>query len=314
MYYHGNAKTNVNQREAMQKEIRSARELARKYEVSPVTCNKWKKAKGTEDRSCAPHTVHYAVPPEFWKIIGQVRKKTHMALDDLFLALSPYIPNLTRTNCYRVLTYLKLNQLTDQQKKKYREFKKYPPGFLHMDVFYLPKINGKRYYCFLAVDRSTRMVFLELYERKSKEEAADFLIKCLNFFPFRVYTILTDNGREFTMKGGKPYGKTVRREHLFELACRIFGIEHRRTKPARPRTNGMAERMVGTTKDHTSKINRYFSGEEAKADIKQFQIAHNFNRRLKQLNFKTPYQVAMDWYVKEPNMFIFNPNELLTRW
>lgn len=314
MYYHRNAKTNVNQREAMQGEIKAARELSEKYEVSHVTCNKWKNSDHTEDKSCAPHTIHYAVPKEFWKIVGQVRKKTKMPLDDLFLALQPYVPNLTRTNCYRILTYLKLNKLTSKQKKESKQFKKYKPGFLHMDVFYLPKINGKRYYCFLAVDRSTRIVFLEIYERKGKEEAADFLFKCLGFFPFRIYTILTDNGREFTMKGGKPYGKTVRREHLFELACQIFGIEHRKTKPAHPWTNGMAERMVGTTKDHTCKLNRYFSGEEAKADIKQFQIAHNFNRRLKQLNFRTPYQVTMEWYVKEPNMFIFNPNELLTRW
>ena len=117
-----------------------------------------------------------------------------------------------------------MNRLSEKEKRKAKKFRMYKPGYLHIDVFYLPKIREKRYYCFLAIDRSTRMVFLELYEHKGKEESADFLVKCLNFFPFRIYCILTDNGREFTLRN-----------------------------------------------------------------------------------------VTMEWFIKEPNMFIFNPNELLTR-
>jgi transposase-like protein len=313
MHYHRNAKTNVNQRAIIKKSLESARKLSRKYEVSHVTCNKWKKAEFAEDKRSTPHTIHYAVPKEFWKIIKRVRQKALMPLDDLFLAMQPYIPNLNRTNCYRVLTYLKLNKLSEKEKRKSRKFKMYKPGYLHIDVFYLPKINKKRYYCFLAIDRATRMVFLELYERKGKEESADFLFKCLSFFPFRIYTILTDNGREFTMRGAKPFGKEIKNEHLFELACKIFGIEHRKTKVRHPWTNGMAEKMVDITKDHTTRINHYKNSDEALADIKRFQIVHNFQRRLKALNFKSPYEVTMEWFIKEPNMFIFNPNELLTR-
>jgi transposase-like protein len=209
---------------------------------------------------------------------------------------------------------LKLNKLTEKEKQKSKKFKLYKPGYLHVDVFYLPKINKKRYYCFLAIDRATRMVFLKIYERKGKEEAADFLINCLNHFPFRVYCILTDNGREFTMQGAKPYGKNPKSEHLFELSCRMFGIDHRKTKPKHPWTNGMAERMVRTTKEYTTKITRYNTIEEAIADMERFRFAHNFHRRLKVLNCKTPYEVTMEWFLKEPEIFIFNPNELLTRW
>lgn len=313
MHYHRNAKTNVNQRAVMQESLESARKLAKKYEVSHVTCNKWKKSEQVGDKKSTPHTIHYAVPKEFWKIIKQVRKKAMMPLDDLFLALEPYIPNLNRTNCYRILTYLQLNKLSNQEKRKARKFKMYKPGYLHIDVFYLPKINKKRYYCFLAVDRSTRMVFLEIYEHKGKEEAADFFVKCLGYFPFRIYTILTDNGREFTLRNAKPFGGKPRDKHLFELACEIFGVEHRKTKVKHPWTNGMAERMVRTTKEHTTQITTYKNPEEALADIKRFQILHNFQRRLKALNFKSPYEVTMEWFIKDPTMFIFNPNELLTR-
>ena len=44
--------------------------------------------------------------------------------------------------------------------------------------------------------------------------------------------MLTDRGSCFTADG-------------FEKACRDLGIEHRKTKPYTPRTNGMVERFNG---------------------------------------------------------------------
>jgi len=121
------------------------------------------------------------------------------------------------------------------------------------------------------------------------------------------------NGREFTMRGAKPFGKKLKGEHLFEMACEILGVKHRKTKVKHPWTNDMAEKMVDIVKDHTVRLNRYKNSDEALADIKRFQIVHNFRRRLKALNFKSPYEVTVEWFVKEPDIFIFNPNELLTR-
>ena len=44
--------------------------------------------------------------------------------------------------------------------------------------------------------------------------------------------MLTDRGSCFTAEG-------------FEAACRRLGVEHRKTRPYTPRTNGMAERFDG---------------------------------------------------------------------
>jgi transposase InsO family protein len=44
--------------------------------------------------------------------------------------------------------------------------------------------------------------------------------------------VLTDRGSCFTAEG-------------FETACRRLGVEHRKTQPDTPRTNGMAERFNG---------------------------------------------------------------------
>lgn len=312
MHYHRNAKTNVNQREAIKESQESARELAKAYKVSHVTCAKWKKTKHVEDKSHKPETIHYTVPQEFWRIIKKARENTKLPLDDLLFQLVNYVPNLKRGNLYRILLHYKLNRLTEKEKKEFKKFKKYPPGYLHIGCFYLPKINGKRQYCYLAVDRATRMIFLRVYPRKNKEAAADFLVQALGFYPFRINIILTDNGREFTNLNQKAFGRVGKSLVPFELICELAGIDYRRTKCKHPWTNGMAERMVRTVKDHTTKLEKYETPEEAAISVMQFQDIHNFKSRLKALNFKSPYQVTMEWFLKDPKLFIKNPNELLT--
>jgi len=312
MHYHRNAKTNVNQRVEMKNSLKPARELAERYLVSHVTCAKWKKSDNAEDKSHAPHLIHYAVPREFWEIVRRVRVKFKLPLDDLLAALTDYVPSLKRSNCYRILLHYKLNQLSEKEKREIKKFAKYPPGFLHIDCFYLPKVNGKRMYVYLAIDRATRMIFLRAYDCKGKEEAADFLVQALAFYPFRIHTILTDNGREFAMRGQQSFGRKSTKGVLFEIICELSGIEHRKTKSRHPWTNGMAERGVRTVKDHTVKLEKYDDLESMVISIYHFQDIHNFQRRLKALNFRTPYQITMDWYFKEPKMFIKNPNEMLT--
>lgn len=313
MHYHRNAKTNVCQRQAIQESVESSRNLAETYHVSHVTAAKWKKSDHTEDKSHRPDLIHYAVPQEFWKLIRKVRENAKLPLDDLLVQLADYVPNLRRGNLYRILLHYKLNKLTEKERREIKQFKKYPPGYLHIDCFYLPKINGIRWYCYLAVDRATRLLFLRVYPRKNKEVAADFLVQALGFYPFKIHTILTDNGGEFTNQGKQGfYGRKLESSVPFELICELAGIDYRRTKFKHPWTNGMAERMVRTVKENTIKLERYETPEEATIDIAQFEVTHNFRSRLKALEFKTPYQTTLEWFIKEPKLFLKNPNELLT--
>jgi len=312
MRYHRNAKTNINQRKAIKESQESTRDLAKTYRVSHVTCAKWKKRSASGDASHTPNQIHYAVPKPFWKIIRNVRKKALLPLDDLLASLADYIPALNRSNCYRILRYYRLNHLSDKEKRQIRKFANYPPGYLHIDCFYLPRLKGERYYVYLAIDRATRLIFLRVYPRKNQEAAADFLIQALAFFPCRIHHILTDNGREFAMKGRSSFGRKAKQEVLFEIICELAGIKHRKTKAKHPWTNGMVERMVRTVKEHTVRLERYESAEMMIIDILHFQDTHNFQRRLKALNFKTPFQATMEWFVKEPKLFLKNPSKLLT--
>lgn len=312
MQYHRNAKTNINQRKIIKESGQSARKLAESFFISHVTAAKWKKVDHLEDKSHKPNVIHYAVPKEFWKLIKKVRQFAKLPIDDLLLQLSNYVPNLKRGNLYRILLHYRMNRLTEKEKRQLKKFRHYPPGYLHIDCFYLPKINKERWYVYLAIDRATRLLFLRVYSRKDKYSAADFLAQAMGFYPFRIHTILTDNGREFTNLGQRTFGRKGKNPVPFELICELAGIDYRRTKFRHPWTNGMAERAVKEIKDNTVNLERYVSLEDMTIEILHYQDIHNFRCRLRMLGYKTPYQATMDWFVKEQKLFLKHPNELLT--
>lgn len=312
MQYHRNAKTNIEQRQIIKESKESTRELGNRFLVSHVTIAKWRKAEHLEDKSSRPKTIHYALSKAECKIIVKVRKRGLFSLDDLYLSLKPYLGRLNRTNCYRTLVRYCLNRLSEREKREKKKFANYLPGFLHIDVFYLPKIGKKRYYCFLAIDRTTKLVFLEVYPRKTQYEAADFLVKCLEFFPYRIHRILTDNGREFSLKRFRNRYRKAKSEALFDLICQWLEISHKVTKVKHPWTNGQAESMIKVVKNQTVKIHHYQTPEEAIRDLKRYQDTHNYYRKLKALQGKTPYQITCQWFEKKPEIFLRNPT-LLTK-
>ena len=103
--------------------------------------------------------------------------------------------------------------------------------------------EDKRRYVFVAIDRATRWVFIDIKQHKTAASAKAFLAAVRKAAAFRIHTILTDNGKEFT---DRLFGSRTRQptgEHEFDQPCQAPGIEHRLTKPRTPKTNGMVERF-----------------------------------------------------------------------
>jgi transposase-like protein len=106
-----------------------------------------------------------------------------------------------------------------------------PAGFIHIDVKYLPPLGRRRSYAYVAIDRATRFVYLEILPDRRAATAAAFLDRFLDRFPFEVHTILTDNGSEFTDrfavdKKAKPQDRPSG-DHLFDRVCAARAITHR---------------------------------------------------------------------------------------
>lgn len=322
MHYHCNATTNQKQRTRIRMSQKTCRTLAQEMAVSVGTVHRWKQRDCPEDRSCARKTVGYAFDENESALILSLRQKG-LALDDLTDAVQVVLTEARRATIHRLLARHGVSRLPQKgqqesgqgqgpENDKHGQFKDYPPGFLHIDCFYLPKLGGVKRYCFVAIDRATRLVYLAVYERKDKEAATDFLKRCLAFFPFTVSKILTDNGREFTLHGFKNrYGSKVETVHPFDAVCEALGIEHRLTQPYTPKTNGMVERMNGLTKEATTKVHRYETAEQMREDLRGWFVRYNFCRRHRRIGNKTPYEACLAWFAKQPELFLKEPTALL---
>jgi transposase-like protein len=309
--YHSNAKTNQYLREIIQKSNLTNIELAKKYDANVKTISKWKHRDFTKDKSSRPNKIHYALSPLEKEIIRVIRTLTWMSLDDLTDTVTKIIPNANRSNIQRTLKAFNMNRVPQEQKEKAKKFKEYEPGYLHIDVTYLPKFEGKKYYLFVAIDRATRLLYYKVYENKSSENAVDFLKECKEYFPFYLTHILTDNGLEFTDKWAKGKGKASG-NHKFDIECKENNIEHRLTAPYTPQTNGMVERINGTIKNATIKAEDYDNINDVKKDLSKFLIFYNFNRRhgslRKELKVRTPFDAVQSWFKTKPEIFKISPD------
>lgn len=60
--------------------------------------------------------------------------------------------------------------------------------------------NNKHLYQWTAIDKCTRMRFVYGFEEHTPENSVRFLLMVIKAFPFKIKTIQTDNGTEFTYK------------------------------------------------------------------------------------------------------------------
>lgn len=308
--YHSNAKTNHHIRSNIQSSSLRNKELSMQYNVHINTVSKWKNRKSTKDKSSRPNTIHYSLTELEKSLIQSVRRSTWMPLEDVVEIVGSCIPKANKSNVYRTFKECNINQVPEEKREEAKKFKEYDPGYLHIDVTYLPKFDQK-YYLFVAIDRATRLIYYKVYEDKSANSSVDFLKACKAFFPFYITHILTDNGTEFTDKfiGNK---KEVSGNHRFDQECKKNAIHHRLIAPYTPKTNGMVERVNGTIKGSTIKVEKYESIDQLNKDLKQFLLFYNFTRRhgslLKELNVKTPFQALEKWFQMKPEIFRYSPN------
>jgi transposase-like protein len=112
----------------------------------------------------------------------------------------PNYAKARRSAVYRTFKSNGINTVPQKEKDKAKKFKEYDPGYLHLDVTYLPMLNGKKYYLYVVIDRATRTLYYKIYENKTAVNTKDFMLEVNDLFPFDITHILTDNGLEFTNK------------------------------------------------------------------------------------------------------------------
>jgi transposase-like protein len=310
---HSCARTTEATRKAIQNSQESLRTLAAKYSVNLKTICKWKKRTTVSDEPMGPKKARSTVlSVKEEAVIVAFRKHTLLPLDDCHYALKESIPHLTRSSLHRCLQRHDISRRPDidekvGKKKTNKKFKHYPIGFFHIDITEVRTEEG-RLYLFVAIDRTSKFVVAKLYNKANTENAKVFLEHLISSVPYKIHTLLTDNGVQFADSLKNRKGATAfLRDHPFDRVCKLHRIEHRLTKPNHPWTNGQVERMNRTLKEAT--VNRYYyqSNKQLEEHLNTFIIAYNFAKRLKALKGLSPYEFILNTWTENPAAFSTQP-------
>ncbi|MHA3022753.1 IS481 family transposase [Mycobacterium sp. BMJ-28] len=282
----------------------SLRRAAERFQVAVTTAQRWAARyrelgqAGMADRSSRPHRSPHQTPTRTERRIIKVRviRRWGPARIGYLLGIHP-------STVHRVLTrygVARLRWLDRPTGRTVRRIETAAIGELvHMDVKKVGKIpagggwralgrsRGRRnsqadkssgqfrspghpvrgyHFLHTAIDAHSRLVYSELLADERKETAAAFWTRANTWFNqcgITVRKVLTDNGSCY-------------RSHAFRDA--LGDIEHRRTRPYRPQTNGKVERFHRTLADEWAYARLYTGDAERCAEYPRWLHTYNHHR------------------------------------
>ena len=282
----------------------SLRRAAERFQVAATTAARWASRyrelgpAGMVDRSSRPHHSPNQTPTRTERRIIKVR-----VLRRWGPARIGYLLGIHPSTVHRVLTRYGLAKLRWLDRPTGRVIRRIHTSrcgeLVHVDVKKLGKIpagggwrmlgraqgrsnrqadkssgvmtkygNPQRGYHFLhtAIDAHSRLAHSELLADERKETAAAFWLRANAWFArcgITVQTVLTDNGSCYR---SKAFGDA------------LGPIEHRRTRPYRPQTNGKVERFHRTLADEWAYARLYTNDAERCQEFPIWLHTYNHHR------------------------------------
>jgi transposase InsO family protein len=285
--------------------------LADMYNITVATARKWKGREDTQDRSHRPHTLKTTMTPAQELLVVELRRTVLLPLDDLLAITREFInAAVSRSGLNRCLRRHGVSDLKSLLPKAEGEtpplktFKDYEPGFVHIDIKYLPQMPDEtsRRYLFVAIDRATRWVYFHIYGNQTEASSVDFLRRLKKLAPMKIQKILTDNGSQFTDRF-TARDKRATGKHAFDVSCAEMGMVHRLSPPRHPQTNGMVERFNGRISDLV-KQTRFASAAELETTLTLYLQTYNHHIPQRALNHQTPIQALQKWCAEKPDLFV----------
>ena len=140
--------------------------VAERYNVTKATVRKWRDREDMQDRSHRPNTLSTTLTPAQEALVVELRRTLLLPPDDLLALTHEFINRAaSRSGLDRCLRRHGVNNLqslipvAEGKAVPTKTFKDYGPGFLHVDIKYLPQMpdeTHRRYLYVAIVVRSAR--------------------------------------------------------------------------------------------------------------------------------------------------------------
>lgn len=219
--------------------------LASKYDISIRTYYYWKSQLETysiiKPKSTKPKTNKNKLKDK--KIIKRIIEIRKLYGYGKFKIQKQLELEAIKVGTTAIETVLKENNLYRSKKKKIKRKHngKHAQNFkeagekVQIDTKYA-FFGEIRYYQITAVDLATRMTFRYLYNEKTPDNIIDFIHRMLDYFPFRVHCLQSDNGTEFTYRK-----HSFDTQHPLDIFCKKNYIKRVYSPVASPWYNGVVE-------------------------------------------------------------------------
>ncbi len=90
--------------------------------------------------------IAYALTDLERSLALSLRTSTWASLDEVWESLLEINENISRSSIYRCFVKAGINTIPKEKREKAQQFKEYEPGYLHLDVTYLPKFKGQAHF------------------------------------------------------------------------------------------------------------------------------------------------------------------------
>ncbi len=266
-----------------------------------------------KDKSRKPHfhpNQHTAEEIQLIKNYKRNNKDTGLVV--LWIKLRGVGYTRTIQGLYHVLQRMGIYQKAPSKKKE-SEPKEwitgmYPGDKVQVDVKYVPRKcltkelqdERERFFQYTAIDEYTRMRYTWFTNEHSTYMSSEFAKRLVKYFPFKIKTIQTDNGFEFTnrLSWSKKLQST---KTLFEETLDELGIEYKNTKPYTPKENGRVERSHRKDQERFYYKKIFYSLEDLRNRGKDWRKEYN-NFPMRPLGWLSPNEFYKKYKSQEESL------------
>lgn len=262
-----------------------------------------------KDKSRKPHHNPKEHTEEEIKLIKNYKKNNkETGLVVLWVKLRKAGYTRSVTSLYRMMIKLGIYKKVPSKAKEknggyYPEMER-PGEKVQVDVKYVPKKclskelqeREERYYQYTAIDEYSRYRYIWFTNAHDTYASTEFLEKLVKAFPFKIETIQTDNGFEFTNRlSWQAFMKD--KKTMFEKKMEELGIKYKVIKPHTPKQNGKVERSHRKDQERFYYNKIFYSLEDLKNRAKYWIHEYN-NFPMRPLGWLSPSQKLGEYMCK----------------